>query len=159
MPEADKREHGASAGASAGALAIETSGLTRVYKVGPQDVLARRGVSLRADAACFVALKGRSGNGKTTLLNCIGGLDWPTGGSVSIFGRQLLKMSERELTRWRREQVGFVFQSLTKGTRDPSGVRQAGRAAGLSSAMCKLAVQRGVALLDLRPVGGVPPGG
>jgi len=94
------------------ALAIETSGLTRVYKVGPHDVLALRGVSLTVDAGCFVALKGRSGSGKTTLLNCIGGLDRPTAGSVSIFGRELLKMSERELTRWRREQVGFVFQSF-----------------------------------------------
>ena len=94
------------------ALAIVTNGLTRVYKVGPQDVLALRGVSLTVDAGCFVALKGRSGSGKTTLLNCIGGLDRPTGGSISIFGRELLKMSERELTRWRREQVGFVFQSF-----------------------------------------------
>jgi putative ABC transport system ATP-binding protein len=94
------------------ALAIETNGLTRVYKVGPQDVLALRGVSLTVDAGCFVALKGRSGSGKTTLLNCIGGLDRPTGGSISIFGRDLLKMSERDLTRWRREQVGFVFQSF-----------------------------------------------
>jgi putative ABC transport system ATP-binding protein len=112
MLEDEKGERGASAGALAGALAIETSGLTRVYKVGPQDVLALRGVSLTVDAGCFVALKGRSGSGKTTLLNCIGGLDRPTAGSVSIFGRELLKMGERELTRWRREQVGFVFQSF-----------------------------------------------
>ena len=112
MPEAEKGEHSAAADAPEGPAAIATSGLTRVYRVGPQEVLALRGVSLTVDAGRFVALKGRSGSGKTTLLNCIGGLDRPTAGSVSIFGRELLKMSERELTRWRREQVGFVFQSF-----------------------------------------------
>jgi putative ABC transport system ATP-binding protein len=93
-------------------LAIQASGVTRVYKVGSGEVLALRGVDLKVDEGCFVALKGRSGSGKTTLLNCVGGLDRPTSGSVSIFSRELSKMSERDLTRWRREQLGFVFQSF-----------------------------------------------
>ena len=59
-----------------------------------------------------MALKGRSGSGKTTLLNCIGGLDRPTSGTVRVFGSEIAKMSDRQLTRWRREQVGFVFQSF-----------------------------------------------
>ena len=59
-----------------------------------------------------MALKGRSGSGKTTLLNCLGGLDRPDKGAVRIFGRDLAKMDEKDLTRWRRKEVGFIFQSF-----------------------------------------------
>jgi ABC-type lipoprotein export system ATPase subunit len=104
MPQTD--------GQNGNGLAIETTDLTRIYKVGSQDVMALRGVSLQVQPGGFMALKGRSGSGKTTLLNCVGGLDRPSSGSVSIFGRELAHLSERDLTRWRREQVGFVFQSF-----------------------------------------------
>ena len=93
-------------------IAIETEDLWRVYKVGPQGVPALRGVNLRIESGQFAAIKGRSGSGKTTLLNCIGGLDHPTSGVVRVFGRDLSELSEEQLAQWRRERVGFVFQSF-----------------------------------------------
>jgi len=93
-------------------IAIETEDLWRVYKVGQQEVPALRGVSLRIESGQFVAIKGRSGSGKTTLLNCIGGLDHPTSGVVYVYGRDLAGLNEEQLTQWRRESVGFVFQSF-----------------------------------------------
>jgi ABC-type lipoprotein export system ATPase subunit len=92
--------------------AVETKDLWRVYKTSALEVPALRGVDLRVESGRFVAVKGRSGSGKTTLLNCIGGLDHPTSGLVRVFGRDISTLGERELTRWRREGVGFVFQSF-----------------------------------------------
>ncbi|MFN8495738.1 MAG: ABC transporter ATP-binding protein [Caldilineaceae bacterium] len=91
---------------------IETRNLKRIYRLGDQEVQALRGVNLDIRAGQFVALKGRSGSGKTTLLNCIGGLDRPTEGSIRIFGEEIGGWSENKLTAWRRQQVGFIFQSL-----------------------------------------------
>jgi len=93
-------------------LAIETQDLWRIYKTGAQEVSALRGVNLQLPPRSFVALKGRSGSGKTTLLNCLGGLDRPSRGTVNIFGQDISTLSENEMTRWRREKVGFVFQSF-----------------------------------------------
>ena len=93
-------------------VAIRAEDVRRAYRAGDREVLALRGVSLTVGAGCLVALKGRSGSGKTTLLNCIGGLDAPTSGVISVFGTQLATLSDGELTRWRRERVGFVFQSF-----------------------------------------------
>jgi len=98
--------------AGANGYVVETEDLWRVYRVGPQEVPALRGLNLKIEPGRFVAVKGRSGSGKTTLLNCIGGLDRPTSGAVRVFGRDLSEMSDEQLTRWRREQVGFVFQSF-----------------------------------------------
>lgn len=94
-------------------LVIETKDLCRVYqsKTGA-EVPALRGVDLHVQAGAFVALKGRSGSGKTTLLNCLAGLDKPTSGSALVLGHDLLQMSDQELTVWRREQIGLVFQSF-----------------------------------------------
>lgn len=93
-------------------LAIETRDLWRIYQTGTQEVVALRGVNLQLSSGSFVALKGRSGSGKTTLLNCLGGLDRPTRGEVVIFGQDVSSLNEKDMTRWRREQVGFVFQSF-----------------------------------------------
>ncbi len=92
--------------------AVKTHDLWRIYKTGAQEVPALRGISLEVESGRFVAIKGRSGSGKTTLLNCIGGLDHPTSGSVHVFGRDISTLSERELTHWRRNRVGFIFQSF-----------------------------------------------
>lgn len=94
-------------------LVIETKDLRRVYtsKTGT-EVPALRGVNLSVQAGTFVALKGRSGSGKTTLLNCLAGLDKPTSGSAVVLGHDLMQMSDQELTVWRREQIGLIFQSF-----------------------------------------------
>lgn len=91
---------------------VETVDLWRVYKTRSQEVPALRGVNLRVEPGRFVAVKGRSGSGKTTLLNCIGGLDRPTSGLVRVSGNDHSEMNDRQLTRWRRLQVGFIFQSF-----------------------------------------------
>ena len=93
-------------------IAVETVDLVRAYKVGANEVLALRGLSIEVKAGRWVGVKGRSGSGKTTLLNCIGGLDHPTSGVVRCFGRETTRMSDAQLTKWRREEVGFVFQSF-----------------------------------------------
>ena len=91
---------------------VETEDLWRVYRLGTQEVPALRGISLRIEQGRFVAVKGRSGSGKTTLLNCIGGLDHPTSGVVRVFGHDLAELNEDQLARWRRERLGFIFQSF-----------------------------------------------
>jgi putative ABC transport system ATP-binding protein len=93
-------------------LAIETEDVWRIYEVGTREVQALRGVRFQIPVGGFVALKGRSGSGKTTLLNCVGGLDRPTLGTVRVFGSEMAAMNDRRLTRWRRERVGFIFQSF-----------------------------------------------
>lgn len=92
--------------------AIETENLWRIYKTGRLEVEALKGVNLQIAQGTFAALKGRSGSGKTTLLNCIGGLDSPTKGKIRIFDQEIHEWNERQLTKWRREQVGFIFQSF-----------------------------------------------
>lgn len=92
--------------------AIETQDLWRIYKTGVQEVAALRGVELKLAPGSFVALKGRSGSGKTTLLNCLGGLDQPSRGKICIFDQDISAFNDQQITRWRRETVGFVFQSF-----------------------------------------------
>ncbi len=94
------------------ALFIRAEGVTRVYRVGAEDVHALRGVDLSVRRGELVALRGRSGSGKTTLLNIIGGLDRPTSGEVFFDGQPLTKLSGRKLTQLRRHRIGFIFQSF-----------------------------------------------
>jgi ABC-type lipoprotein export system ATPase subunit len=91
---------------------IETSDVWRIYQSGSKEVQALRGISLQVPKGCFIALKGRSGSGKTTLLNCLGGLDRPTRGIVQISGKDLSLMNDQEITKWRSQEVGFIFQSF-----------------------------------------------
>jgi len=93
-------------------VVVEATGITRVYRLGRSEVTALDGVSLCVRAGEFVAIRGRSGSGKTTLLNVIGGLDRPDSGTVLLGGRDVARLSERELVALRRYQVGFVFQSF-----------------------------------------------
>ena len=84
--------------------------LTKVYRMGESEVHALRGVDLEIHAGEFIVLLGPSGSGKSTLLNILGGLDTPTSGDVRFLEHQLTGADEAELTRYRREHVGFVFQ-------------------------------------------------
>lgn len=85
-------------------------GLTKVYTMGEVEVHALRGVDLEIFGGEFVVLLGPSGSGKSTLLNILGGLDVPSSGEAFWREHNLAKADERELTRYRREHVGFVFQ-------------------------------------------------
>ena len=91
---------------------IRTEELARVFRSRGREVHALRGLDLRIPIGEFVAFRGRSGSGKTTLINCIGGLDRPSSGEVYFRERPLSKLSEREITRLRREEFNFVFQSF-----------------------------------------------
>jgi putative ABC transport system ATP-binding protein len=84
--------------------------LTKIYRMGEAEVHALRGVDLEIRAGEFIVLLGPSGSGKSTLLNILGGLDTPTAGDVRFLEHQLTGADEAELTRYRREHVGFVFQ-------------------------------------------------
>ena len=84
--------------------------LTKVYRTGDVEVHALRGVDLEIDAGEFLVLLGPSGSGKSTLLNILGGLDHATSGCVMFRDAELTAFSERQLTLYRREHVGFVFQ-------------------------------------------------
>jgi len=84
--------------------------VTKVYRMGEVEVHALRGINVDFFPGEFVVLLGPSGSGKTTLLNILGGLDVPTSGNVLYLDHDLTSASEAELTRYRREHVGFVFQ-------------------------------------------------
>ncbi|MCW5665012.1 MAG: ABC transporter ATP-binding protein [Piscinibacter sp.] len=85
-------------------------GLAKVYRTGEVEVHALREVDLEIGRGEFVVLLGPSGSGKSTLLNILGGLDTPSAGEVSFGDHRLTGASETELTTYRREHVGFVFQ-------------------------------------------------
>jgi len=84
--------------------------LVKTYRMGEVDVHALQGVDLDLFSGEFVVILGPSGSGKSTLLNILGGLDAPTSGTVRFRDHDLVAASEGELTRYRREHVGFVFQ-------------------------------------------------
>jgi putative ABC transport system ATP-binding protein len=84
--------------------------VTKSYEAEGRTVRALQGVELEVAAGEFLAILGRSGCGKSTLLNILGGLDAPSSGQVVVSGRELAGLSERELTRYRREVAGIIFQ-------------------------------------------------
>jgi putative ABC transport system ATP-binding protein len=90
---------------------IEVVDVWKIYQQGKLTVEALRGVTLALEAGEFTAICGPSGSGKTTLLNLVGALDTPTRGSIRIRGGELAGQSATDLARFRRREVGFVFQS------------------------------------------------
>jgi putative ABC transport system ATP-binding protein len=90
--------------------AVTARDVWKEYQLGHVTVQALRGVDLDLPGGRFVVLLGPSGSGKTTLLNLAGGLDLPTRGALTVFGQRLSDMNEQQLTDYRRETVGFVFQ-------------------------------------------------
>jgi len=91
---------------------IELTGVSRTWEVGGRPVHALRAVTLSVAAGEYVAVMGPSGSGKSTLLSLLGGLDRPTAGSYRFEGREVATLPDDELSRLRRERIGFVFQSF-----------------------------------------------
>ena len=89
---------------------LSARGLTKIYRTGEVEVQALRGVDLELVESELVVLLGPSGSGKSTLLNILGGLDRPSDGQVFFYDQELTDSDEDELTRYRRDHVGFVFQ-------------------------------------------------
>jgi len=92
-------------------LAFKTTDLTKVYVTGETTVHALRGVDIEIPSGEIIVLLGPSGSGKSTFLNIIGGLDQATSGHIYFRGRELTNCTNRELTFFRRENIGFVFQA------------------------------------------------
>ena len=90
---------------------LETKDLRKVYGSGDTEVRALDGVDLTVEKGEFVAVVGTSGSGKSTLLHMLGGLDRPTGGTVTVDGKELSAMRDEELTIFRRRKIGFVVQN------------------------------------------------
>lgn len=90
---------------------LKTIDLKKYYSLGEATVKALDGVSLTVSKGEFVAVVGSSGSGKSTLLHMLGGLDDPTGGTVTVDGKHLEKMGKDERTIFRRRKIGFVFQN------------------------------------------------
>lgn len=93
---------------------ILASGLVKIFRVANLEVVALQGLDLEVARGEFLALVGPSGSGKSTLLSALGGLDRPSAGRLLVDGQNLLKFSPPELTTYRREQVGFVWQQTTR---------------------------------------------
>ena len=91
---------------------IRAHNLERHYRVGGHDVAALGGVDFRATRGEFVALVGPSGSGKSTLLALLGGLDRPSAGTIAVDDLELGAARDAELVRYRREKIGFIFQSF-----------------------------------------------
>ncbi len=90
---------------------ITCEGLVKIYKAADLEVFALQGLDLQIEAGELMAIIGNSGSGKSTLMNMLGGLDRPTAGKLEIDGKNMLKMGERDLVRYKRESVGFVWQN------------------------------------------------
>ena len=98
---------------------IQVKDLYKVYRMGEEKVYALNGVSFEIHRGEFCAITGPSGSGKSTLLNMLAGLEHPTKGEIVIAGKHIEKLNEKQLVTFRRERVGFIFQSYNLiGTMD-----------------------------------------
>ena len=98
---------------------IRVKDLYKVYRMGEEKVYALNGVSFEIHKGEFCAITGPSGSGKSTLLNMLAGLEHPTKGEIVIAGKHIEKLNEKQLVTFRRERVGFIFQSYNLiGTMD-----------------------------------------
>ncbi|OXM87958.1 ABC transporter ATP-binding protein [Paenibacillus rigui] len=90
---------------------IHCENLVKIYKIADLEVVALQGLDLHVDTGELMAIIGNSGSGKSTLLNMLGGLDRPSAGRLTVDGKDLLHMSEKDLVTYKRETVGFVWQN------------------------------------------------
>ena len=91
---------------------IEVKNLYKVYRIGQNKVYALNGVDMTVYKGEFCSIVGTSGSGKSTMLNMLAGLEKPTKGSIRIAGQNIEKLNENQLVKFRREKVGFIFQSF-----------------------------------------------
>ena len=103
---------GTIAGSTGGTALYALSGVTRTWSTGAREVTPLSDLHLRLPAGEFVTIQGPTGGGKSTLLQLLGAMDRPTSGQILLDGHDLARLSDTELTRIRREQIGFVFQSF-----------------------------------------------
>jgi ABC-type lipoprotein export system ATPase subunit len=96
------------------AAGIYCENLVKIYKVSTLEVVALQGLNLQVDPGEMVGIVGKSGSGKSTLLNILGGNDLPSAGKVRVAGYDLLRMKDRDLTRYRRTTVGFIWQQTAR---------------------------------------------
>ena len=89
---------------------LSATGLTKTFSDGQQTITVLEDLNLQVSAGEWLAIVGASGAGKSTLLNLLGGLDLPTAGEIAVAGTALPALSELERSRWRNQQLGFVFQ-------------------------------------------------
>lgn len=90
---------------------LQTHDIKKVYGAGENTVHALAGVNMQVEKGEFVAIVGTSGSGKSTLLHMLGGLDRPSGGTVTVDGKDIFSLKDEELTIFRRRKIGFVFQN------------------------------------------------
>lgn len=93
---------------------IECENLVKIYKTKDIEVVALQGLDLTVEKGELMAIIGNSGSGKSTLLNMLGGLDTPSAGKLLIDSRELFKFNEKQLTAYRRDTVGFVWQNNSR---------------------------------------------
>jgi len=95
-------------------LAVFCESLIKLYKTKDFEVMALQGLDLEIESGEFMAIIGNSGSGKSTLLNMLGGLDRPTAGKLSVNGLNMLTLSDRDLIKYKRDSVGFVWQNSAR---------------------------------------------
>lgn len=91
---------------------IEIKELSKVYRMGKEKVVALNKVSFNIEDGEFVAIVGPSGSGKSTLMHLVGGLDSPTKGSITVDGKDISKLKDKDMAKYRNEKIGFVFQAF-----------------------------------------------
>ena len=139
--------------------AVELHDVFKIFRSGPVETVALRGLDLRIEPREFVALFGPSGSGKSTALNLAAGLDEPSAGDVRAFGRSLARLDDSELADYRAREVAIVFQSgnlwsmLSARENVTLGLRLAGKHGNVQSA-----VDRALDAFDLRKREHLPAG-
>ncbi|MBV4430644.1 ABC transporter ATP-binding protein [Clostridium tyrobutyricum] len=91
---------------------IEVKGVSKIYTMGKEQVTALDNVNLTIKDGEFVAIVGPSGSGKSTLMHLVGGLDTPTSGSIAVNGKDISKLKDKDMSKYRNQTIGFVFQSF-----------------------------------------------
>lgn len=91
---------------------IELKNITKIYELGGEKIYALSSVNLKIDKSDFIAIIGPSGSGKSTLANIVGGLDRPDSGEVLVDGVDITKIPDNDLSRYRNQKIGFIFQTF-----------------------------------------------